>query len=90
MLLNRYLFVLKHLIGNNCSIEGKAPARPSQAFGKDQLQIGKDHELPVRADVTGATVRLGPGEHLKLTGPEPLYLRAPDVTLPAAPKRVGA
>jgi pyrimidine operon attenuation protein/uracil phosphoribosyltransferase len=32
------------------------------------------HELPVRADVTGATVRLGPGEHLKLTGPEPLAL----------------
>ncbi|MBN9177815.1 MAG: tRNA (adenosine(37)-N6)-threonylcarbamoyltransferase complex dimerization subunit type 1 TsaB [Microbacterium sp.] len=26
----------------------------------------------------------------ELTGPEPLYLRAPDVTLPAAPKRVGA
>ena len=32
------------------------------------------HELPVRADVTGAPVRLGPGEHLKLTGPEPLAL----------------
>ena len=32
------------------------------------------HELPVRAGVTGATVRLGPGEHLKLTGPEPLAL----------------
>lgn len=26
----------------------------------------------------------------ELTGPEPLYLRAPDVTLPAARKRVGA
>ena len=26
----------------------------------------------------------------ELTGPEPLYLRAPDVTLPAGPKRVGA
>ena len=26
----------------------------------------------------------------ELTGPEPLYLRTPDVTLPAAPKRVGA
>ena len=25
----------------------------------------------------------------ELTGPEPLYLRAPDVTLPAGPKRVG-
>ncbi len=32
------------------------------------------HELPVRADVVGATVRLGPGEHLKLTGPDPLAL----------------
>lgn len=32
------------------------------------------HELPVRSDVTGTTVRLGPGEHLKLTGPEPLAL----------------
>lgn len=32
------------------------------------------HELPVRADVAGATVRLGPGEHLKLTGPDPLAL----------------
>lgn len=32
------------------------------------------HELPVRADVVGATVRLGPGEHLKLTGPHPLAL----------------
>lgn len=26
----------------------------------------------------------------ELTGPEPLYLRAPDVTVPGAPKRVGA
>lgn len=26
----------------------------------------------------------------RLTGPEPLYLRAPDVTLPAVPKKVGA
>ena len=46
------------------------PASVTLAFLADR----GGHELPVRADVTGATVRLGPGEHLKLTGPEPLAL----------------
>jgi pyrimidine operon attenuation protein/uracil phosphoribosyltransferase len=32
------------------------------------------HELPVRADVAGKTITLKPGEHAKLSGPEPLAL----------------
>jgi len=31
-------------------------------------------ELPIHADVTGASVSLAAGEHVKLTGPEPLRL----------------
>ncbi len=31
-------------------------------------------ELPICADVTGATLELPPGRHVKLTGPEPLRL----------------
>ncbi len=31
-------------------------------------------ELPVQADVSGARLELGPGETLKLSGPEPLQL----------------
>ena len=31
-------------------------------------------ELPIAADVTGATLRLGAGEHAKLAGPFPLQL----------------
>jgi len=31
-------------------------------------------ELPVRADYTGAETELPAGEHLKLRGPDPLYL----------------
>jgi pyrimidine operon attenuation protein/uracil phosphoribosyltransferase len=32
------------------------------------------HELPIRADITGKTITLKPGEHAKLLGPEPLAL----------------
>ena len=38
------------------------------------------HELPIRADVVGTVVSLGPEEQLKLAGPDPLgleVLRAP-------------
>ena len=31
-------------------------------------------ELPIQADVTGNTLQLKPGEHVKLLGPEPLAL----------------
>lgn len=31
-------------------------------------------ELPIQADVTGKTLNLNPGEHVKLHGPEPLAL----------------
>ncbi|HKK13962.1 MAG TPA: bifunctional pyr operon transcriptional regulator/uracil phosphoribosyltransferase PyrR [Gammaproteobacteria bacterium] len=31
-------------------------------------------ELPIQANVVGAHMDLGPGEHVKLTGPEPLRL----------------
>ncbi len=31
-------------------------------------------ELPIQADVAGTAVDPGPGEHIKLTGPEPLAL----------------
>ena len=31
-------------------------------------------ELPINADVTGVQLELGPGEQIKLTGPEPLSL----------------
>jgi pyrimidine operon attenuation protein/uracil phosphoribosyltransferase len=31
-------------------------------------------ELPISADVTGVQLPLGPNEHIKLTGPEPLSL----------------
>lgn len=31
-------------------------------------------ELPIRADVTGKSMTLNPGEHVKLSGPEPLAL----------------
>lgn len=31
-------------------------------------------ELPISADVTGVQLELGPGEQIKLTGPEPLSL----------------
>ena len=31
-------------------------------------------ELPVQADIVGKTMTLKPGEHVKLTGPEPLAL----------------
>ena len=29
-------------------------------------------ELPIRADVTGVQLQLGPNQHIKLSGPEPL------------------
>jgi pyrimidine operon attenuation protein/uracil phosphoribosyltransferase len=32
------------------------------------------HELPIRADVVGTVVTLGPDEQLKLSGPDPLGL----------------
>ncbi|MEX2354006.1 MAG: bifunctional pyr operon transcriptional regulator/uracil phosphoribosyltransferase PyrR [Gammaproteobacteria bacterium] len=32
------------------------------------------HELPIRADITGKTARLKPGQYAKLSGPEPLSL----------------
>ncbi len=38
-----------------------------------------ERELPVAADVTGARLQLPPGEHIKLTGPEPLTLVARSV-----------
>ena len=31
-------------------------------------------ELPIQADITGHTLALNPGEHVKLTGPDPLAL----------------
>jgi pyrimidine operon attenuation protein/uracil phosphoribosyltransferase len=31
-------------------------------------------ELPIQPDVVGAALRLSPGEHVKLTGPDPLAL----------------
>lgn len=31
-------------------------------------------ELPIKPDLVGSGVQLGPGEHLKLTGPNPLQL----------------
>ncbi len=31
-------------------------------------------ELPIEANVVGRTIELSPGEHIKLTGPEPLEL----------------
>ncbi len=31
-------------------------------------------ELPIQANVVGQTMNLGPGEHVKLTGPDPLTL----------------
>lgn len=31
-------------------------------------------ELPIQADITGKTLTLNPGEHVKLHGPEPLAL----------------
>ena len=33
-----------------------------------------ERELPVSADVTGKSITLKPGEHVKLSGPEPLAL----------------
>ena len=33
-----------------------------------------EHELPIRADVIGKSITLEPGEHAKLSGPEPLAL----------------
>ena len=44
------------------------------------------HPLIVVATLAARALAAG----RELTGPEPLYLRAPDVTLPAASKRVGA
>lgn len=32
------------------------------------------HELPIKADITGKSLTLGPDEHAKLLGPEPLAL----------------
>jgi pyrimidine operon attenuation protein / uracil phosphoribosyltransferase len=32
------------------------------------------HELPIRADIAGKSLTLGPDEHAKLLGPEPLAL----------------
>jgi pyrimidine operon attenuation protein/uracil phosphoribosyltransferase len=34
------------------------------------------HELPIRADVVGTAVSLGPDQQIKLTGPEPLTLES--------------
>lgn len=32
------------------------------------------HELPITADICGTRISLGEGDHIKLTGPEPLKL----------------
>jgi pyrimidine operon attenuation protein/uracil phosphoribosyltransferase len=37
-------------------------------------------ELPIQADVTGKTLQLKPGEHVKLLGPEPLALEISKTT----------
>jgi pyrimidine operon attenuation protein/uracil phosphoribosyltransferase len=37
-------------------------------------------ELPIQADVTGKTLQLKPGEHVKLLGPEPLALEITKTT----------
>ena len=54
-------------------------------FGGERLDVTA---IPAAMVATLAARALAAGR--ELTGPEPLYLRAPDVTLPAAPKRVGA
>ncbi len=46
------------------------PARISLAVLIDR----SGRELPIQADITGKTMALNPGEHVKLTGPEPLAL----------------
>ena len=33
-----------------------------------------EREIPIQADIVGATIRLEPGNHIKLSGPEPLQL----------------
>lgn len=71
-------------------------AGPALAPRADIDGVLAQHDA-VRRDVTAisaAMVATLAGRALavgrELTGPEPLYLRAPDVTLPAARKRVGA
>jgi len=39
-----------------------------------------ERELPIAADAAGMTTRLAPGQHIKLTGPEPLELAVLDLT----------
>jgi len=46
------------------------PARISLAVLIDR----SGRELPIQADITGKTMTLRAGEHVKLTGPEPLAL----------------
>ncbi|MHB8255133.1 MAG: phosphoribosyltransferase family protein, partial [Acidiferrobacter sp.] len=36
------------------------------------LIVRDGRELPVQPDIVGTTVSLGPNEHIKLTGPNPL------------------
>jgi pyrimidine operon attenuation protein/uracil phosphoribosyltransferase len=38
------------------------------------LVVRDGHELPIAADAAGICLDLGPGQHLKLRGPEPLRL----------------
>ena len=47
--------------------------RPASVLLAVLVDRGK-RELPIAADVTGTTVRLTPGQHIKLSGPEPLRL----------------
>ncbi|MGH8642957.1 MAG: bifunctional pyr operon transcriptional regulator/uracil phosphoribosyltransferase PyrR [Gammaproteobacteria bacterium] len=46
------------------------PASVTLAVLVDRCQ----RELPIRADVVGTTLALAPGEHIKLSGPDPLRL----------------
>lgn len=46
------------------------PASVTLAVLVDRSQ----RDLPIRADVVGTTLALGPGEHIKLNGPDPLRL----------------
>jgi pyrimidine operon attenuation protein / uracil phosphoribosyltransferase len=46
------------------------PASVTLAVLVDRCQ----RELPIRADVVGTTLALAQGEHIKLSGPDPLRL----------------
>jgi len=44
------------------------------------LIVRDGRELPVQPDIVGAMVSLGPGEHIKLTGPNPLGIKIMEKT----------